>query len=96
MLRVWAGSPILNAHTSKALVADLRAGASGKGGSVSRARRPPSISCRAPCLPACAPCSKDARVSKHPSNVAALVLRGLSVDPGEADAIARRPLPALH
>jgi AcrR family transcriptional regulator len=95
MLRVWAGSPVLNARTSKALVADLRAGK--RKGRLQFASETAAIDLVQGTVLAGIRTILEGRAgAEHPSNVAALVLRGLSVDHDEADAIARRPLPALR
>jgi AcrR family transcriptional regulator len=92
MLRVWAGSPVLNAHTSKALVADLRAGK--RRGRLRFASEAAAVDLVQGTVLAGMRTVLEGRArAEHPANVAALVLRGLSVDPDEADAITRRPLP---
>jgi AcrR family transcriptional regulator len=94
MLRVWAGSPVLNAHTSNALVADLRAGK--RRGRLRFATEASAVDLVQGTVLAGIRTVLEGRAgAEHPSHVAALVLRGLSVEPTEADEITRRPLPAI-
>ena len=94
ILRVWASSPVLKVHTATGLLADLRAG-----------RRRGHL--RFPSEQAAVDLVQGAVLSgmrtvlegrggeRHASNVAALVLRGLGIDPAAANEIAGRPLPPL-
>jgi AcrR family transcriptional regulator len=92
LLRIWASSPVLNVHTSKAVVADLRAGR--RRGRLRYESEAAALDLVQGAVLAGIRTVLEGRAgAEHPSHVAALVLRGLSVDPAEADAIARRPLP---
>ncbi len=94
ILRVWGGSS-LNRRTSGAVLQDLRAGR--------RRRRLRYASETAAAdlvqgtvLAGMRTVLEGRAGEEHASAVAALVLRGLGVDPKEADVIAARPLPPLE
>ena len=95
MLRIWASSPVLNVHTSKAVLADLRAGR--RSGRLRYGSEAAALDLVQGAVLAGIRTVLEGRAgAEHAADVAALVLRGLSVDPAEADAIARRPLPGVE
>jgi AcrR family transcriptional regulator len=92
VLRIWASSAVLNVHTSRAVLADLRAGRrSGRFRFASEAAALDLV--QGAVLAGIRSVLERRAGPEHPSHVAGLVLRGLAVPPDEADAIARRPLP---
>ena len=94
ILRVWGGSSVLNAGTAGPLVDDLRnARRSGRIRYGSEAAAADLV--QGSVLAGMRTVLEGRAGEEHASAVAALVLRGLGVAAAAADAIARRPLPAL-
>jgi AcrR family transcriptional regulator len=94
VLRVWASSPALQAHTGAGLLADLRAGR--RRGRLRFANEPAAVDLvQGAVLAGMRRVLEGRAAEQHGAAVAALVLRGLGVAASEADEIAQRPLPPL-
>ena len=94
VVRVSGGSPGLPTRTAAPVLADLRAGRRrGRFKFTSEAAAVDLL--QGAVLAAMRTILEGRGDEEHASDVAALILRGLGVDGAEADAIARRPLPAL-
>jgi AcrR family transcriptional regulator len=93
LLRVWASTPLLEAHTAAAVLADLRLGRRRK-----RLRYASEAAAldlvHGTVLAGMRTVLEGRAGEEHATAVAALVLRALGLTPAEADEVARRPLPA--
>jgi AcrR family transcriptional regulator len=94
IVRVSGGSPGLPTRTAAPVLADLRAGR--RRGRFRFTSESAAVDLLQGAVLAAMRTILEGRAGEeHAADVAALILRGLGVEAGEADAIARRPLPAL-
>jgi AcrR family transcriptional regulator len=94
VLRVWASSPVVNAHTAAAMLGDLRMGRR-RGRFRFASEVSASDLVHGTVLAGMRSVLEGRAGEEHASAVAALVLRGLGLTPAQADEVAHRPLPSI-
>jgi AcrR family transcriptional regulator len=94
LLRVWASTPMVIEHTAAPVVIDLRAGRRRRRFAFKNEQAAIDL-VSGSVLSAMRTVLEGRAGEEHATEVAAMILRGLGIAPGEAAEIVQRPLPAI-